>query len=283
MSWLQHSMQLEINKAYLLLPTAKDIWEAINKTYFKIGFASQVFQIKRYIINIRQGSLSATDFNNSLKGLLKELDLYQNVPQIPITPSNKMRSMLEMEWVFQFLLELNPQFNQVCGRVLGKDQPQIIDGQQNQRQWRFYNKLTLAISKPNQNARYNKKALDNDKLCCDYSNKPRHTRSICWKLHGKPQNLKKINNKEGNQPTKLGQANDKAVVEQKPQQQGFNRYDIARLKQLLNQLENSNANSSSNLGSCSRLNQVQRLQFLFKITPTLGSLIRMLQTISHYV
>ena len=40
MSWLLHSMQLEISKTYLLLPTARDIWDAVNKTYSKVGLTS---------------------------------------------------------------------------------------------------------------------------------------------------------------------------------------------------------------------------------------------------
>ena len=43
MSWLLHSMQPKISKTYLLPPTAKDIWEAVNKTYSKVGFTFQVF------------------------------------------------------------------------------------------------------------------------------------------------------------------------------------------------------------------------------------------------
>ena len=53
-------MQLEINKTYLLLLTAKDIWEAVSKTNSKVGFTSQVFQIKQQIMNIKQGTLRVT-------------------------------------------------------------------------------------------------------------------------------------------------------------------------------------------------------------------------------
>ena len=74
---------------------------------------------------------------------------------------------------------------------------------------------------------------------------------MCWKLQGKPQNLKQTGSKGGNQPTRLGQANHTAIVEERSAQLGFNKSDLENLKHLLNQLEDSNANPSSNSGSCS--------------------------------
>ena len=79
MSWLLHSMEPQIRKIYMLLSTAKEIWDAVNKTFSKVGFVTQIFQIKRQIYNTKQGSMSVTDYYNTLKGLLTELDLYQNV------------------------------------------------------------------------------------------------------------------------------------------------------------------------------------------------------------
>lgn len=32
-----------------------------------------------------------------------------------------MRDTREREWIFQFLLNLNPRFDQACGQMLGKD------------------------------------------------------------------------------------------------------------------------------------------------------------------
>ena len=79
MSWLLNSMKPQIKKTYILLPTAKEIWDAVNKTYSKVGFGTQIFQIKRQIYITKQGSMNVTDYYNTLKGLLTELDLYQNV------------------------------------------------------------------------------------------------------------------------------------------------------------------------------------------------------------
>lgn len=38
--WLLHCIQLEISKTYILLPTMRDIWDAVKKTYFS-DFSNQ--------------------------------------------------------------------------------------------------------------------------------------------------------------------------------------------------------------------------------------------------
>lgn len=43
-AWLLHTMQLEISKTYLLLLTTKDIQEALNETYSKVGFTPKLFR-----------------------------------------------------------------------------------------------------------------------------------------------------------------------------------------------------------------------------------------------
>ena len=61
-------------------------------------------------MNTKQGTLSVTQYYHSLKGLLIELNLYQNMEMESIADSKKM-DMFEMEWVLQFLLGLNPEFD----------------------------------------------------------------------------------------------------------------------------------------------------------------------------
>ena len=181
MSWLLNSMQPEIRKTYLLLPTARDIWEAVNKTYSKVGFTSQIFQIKPQIMNTKQGTPSVTEYYNSLKGLLMELDIYQNIEMESAADSKKLKDMLEMERVFQFLLGLNPEFDQACEKILGKDLFLDLDeafshihGEESRKEL-IGNKTencgslttensALAVAKQNQNASDNKKPVDKDKM-----------------------------------------------------------------------------------------------------------------------
>ncbi|RVW15067.1 hypothetical protein CK203_084809 [Vitis vinifera] len=54
-------------------------------------------------MNTKQGTSSVTEYYNSLKGLLMELDLYQNM-EMEFAADSKKMDMLEMGRVFRFLL-----------------------------------------------------------------------------------------------------------------------------------------------------------------------------------
>lgn len=46
MVWLVNSMDPEIGQTYLFLLTAKEMWDAINKTLSDLGNSTQVYEIK---------------------------------------------------------------------------------------------------------------------------------------------------------------------------------------------------------------------------------------------
>ena len=121
MALLLHSMEREISRTYLLLPTARDIWLAVQKAYFKVGFTSQIFQLKRHIDKFQQGPLSVTNYFTTLKGYFIELDLYQTIEMETLNDTTSVKNMFEKERVYKFLLGRNPEFEQVCDRVLGRE------------------------------------------------------------------------------------------------------------------------------------------------------------------
>ena len=44
--WLINSMDMDISRTYLFLPSAKELWEAVIETYYDHGNAAQCFEIK---------------------------------------------------------------------------------------------------------------------------------------------------------------------------------------------------------------------------------------------
>lgn len=74
-AWLVHSMIPSIGKAYLFLPTTKDIWEAIRKNYSDTKNFSQIFEIKTQLWQMKQGNREVTDYYMEMVTLWKELDL----------------------------------------------------------------------------------------------------------------------------------------------------------------------------------------------------------------
>ena len=91
------------------------------KTYSKVGVPSQIFELKQQIVNTEQGSSTVTEYYDILKGFLLKLDLYQNLEMETATDIKKLKEIMEQERVFQFLVGLNPKFDQASVQFLGKE------------------------------------------------------------------------------------------------------------------------------------------------------------------
>ena len=76
-AWLSNSMTPEISDTCMFLATAKDIWDAIQKTYSKARDVAQVYEVKMKTIATKQGSKTLTNNVNQLKTLWQELDHYR--------------------------------------------------------------------------------------------------------------------------------------------------------------------------------------------------------------
>ena len=79
MAWLINSMEAAIGQTYLFLPTAKDLWDAVQETYSDLGNAAQMFEIKTKLKDIKHGSYSVTQYYNILQNAWQELDLFSNM------------------------------------------------------------------------------------------------------------------------------------------------------------------------------------------------------------
>ncbi|RVW43722.1 hypothetical protein CK203_080482 [Vitis vinifera] len=79
---INNSMKPTIGKTYMFLPTTKDVWNAIRETYFNAENASQIFEIKTRLWQMKQGdrecALQEEDGEREglrvLVGLNRELD-----------------------------------------------------------------------------------------------------------------------------------------------------------------------------------------------------------------
>ncbi|KAL6311483.1 hypothetical protein AAG906_025584 [Vitis piasezkii] len=73
-------MKPAIGKTYMSLPTAKDVWDAIRETYSDAKNASQIFELKTRLWQMKQGDREVTEYYTEmlafefLAGLNRELD-----------------------------------------------------------------------------------------------------------------------------------------------------------------------------------------------------------------
>ncbi|KAL9419015.1 hypothetical protein AB3S75_036882 [Citrus x aurantiifolia] len=127
MSWLWNSMVPEISDTCMFLPTVKEIWEAVEKTYSKVSDAAQIYEIKTKIAATKQGGRSVTEYANLLKILWQEMDYYQCFQMKCSTDAALMKRFVEKERIYEFLAGLNGVFDPIRVQVLGNEDLPSLD------------------------------------------------------------------------------------------------------------------------------------------------------------
>ena len=119
MAWIINSMEPKISQPYLFYKIAREVWEAIQEIYSDLENIAQYFEIRAAIRNTKQGNLGVTEYYNNLVELWQEMDLFYDPSWKCANDSQKYRKMLEKERIFYFLQGLNPDLDEVRGRLLG--------------------------------------------------------------------------------------------------------------------------------------------------------------------
>ncbi|RVX16321.1 hypothetical protein CK203_014550 [Vitis vinifera] len=207
MAWLWNSMTPEISDTCMFLATAKDIWDAIQQTYSKARDAARVYEVKVKTIAAKQGSKTVTEYANQLKALWQELDHYRVIKTKCPEDAAILKDFIEQDRVYDFLVGLNPEFDQVRIQILGKQEVPcfnevvaLIRGEESRRsvmlEPQTLDRSTLVakteyseqgkINLPKHLGRDNQWKENKDNRWCTFCKKPRHTKEKCWKLNGKP-------------------------------------------------------------------------------------------------
>lgn len=202
MTWLVNSMEEEISSNYMCYHTAKELWDNVNQMYSDLGNQSQVYELTLKLGEARQGENNVTKYFNSLKSFWQDLDLFNHYEWKSVEDFNHYRKTVEDHRIFKFLAGLNVEFDEVRGRILGRQPlPSIsevfseVRREESRRQVMLVKKPMIptiensALAAGNVGGR-NRRSEDKPKVWCDHCNKSRHTRETCWKLHGKPANWK---------------------------------------------------------------------------------------------
>ena len=119
MAWLINSMEPKIGRTYLFYKTAKEVWESVQEMYSDLEDFSQCFEVRSAIRNTKQGMNSVTEYFNVLVGLWHEMDMFYAITWESPTDSTQYNKMIERERIFDFLYGLNPDLDEVRGRILG--------------------------------------------------------------------------------------------------------------------------------------------------------------------
>ncbi|GAV73753.1 LOW QUALITY PROTEIN: UBN2_3 domain-containing protein, partial [Cephalotus follicularis] len=187
MAWLINSMESHISRTYLFLRTAKAI-DSVIKNYSDLENASQVFEIKNKLKDLRQG------------------DLHYEADWKVLEGNQKFKKHLEKERLYEFLAGLNRELDEVRGRKLGyRPLPCIDDAfaevrrEASQRRVMLGEKKetpvicggnkpieTMALTVKNNSDRFNgeqKNSQKSGRPWYNHCNRVGHTRDTCWDIH----------------------------------------------------------------------------------------------------
>ncbi|KAH7688654.1 Retrotransposon gag domain-containing protein [Dioscorea alata] len=279
MAWLINSMEPQISRTYLFLRTAKAIWDAVNRNYSDLENASQVFEIKNKLKELRQGTMEVTEYYNELQILWQELDLHYEADWGDLDESLKFRRHLEKERLYEVLTGLNRDLDEVRSRILGRRPLPPIDEafaevcrEASRKRVMLGEKkdvapITVSGDRPIETSalavrsvpyRSNEDKRKGGRPWCNHCNRNGHTRDTCWDIHGKPTNWKPKGARETNR-AKVFKASIERKMEENQENDGvfLNKSLIEQLQNLLSQPKGSNSNAigSSSGGAISNFAQ----------------------------
>lgn len=103
MSWLLNSMEPKIAEIFSYSENSKELWKSIKDMYGDINNAARVFQLKKELAAVQQGSNSFVQHLGSLKAKWNELDNLRS----HTTDATILFKISEEEKIFQLLQVLD--------------------------------------------------------------------------------------------------------------------------------------------------------------------------------
>ncbi|KAL6323722.1 hypothetical protein AAG906_002190 [Vitis piasezkii] len=160
------------------------IWDAKN---------SMIFELTLKLGEIRQGEDNITKYFNYLKRIWQDLDLFNTYEWKSAEDGLHHKETMEDNRIFKFLAGLNVEFDEVRGRIIGR-QPLPSIGEVFSEVRREESKRNVMLGKKgpgvsiegsafvtmgggyNKAAAFQGKSDERPRVWCDFCNKPRHTR-----------------------------------------------------------------------------------------------------------
>ncbi|KAL6311931.1 hypothetical protein AAG906_013204 [Vitis piasezkii] len=221
-SWIINVVSREIADSLLYLDSACDIWRDLNDR-FNQGNGPRIFQIKKQLSALNQGSLDVNSYFTKLKILWDELREFQPVPVCHCGGLRVWTDYQHREYVLQFLMGLNDSYAQIRGQILMMDPLPAINKvfslviQEERHRTVGYSYSGSHNSDPmtfgsNSNAPTGSSGgskTRRDRITCSHCGFQGHTKDKCYKLVGYPPGWK-FKNKG---PNSSSMANNSEVLE----------------------------------------------------------------------
>lgn len=122
-SWLIDSMSPSLIRLFIRLQTAKEIWEAVAKTFYDGSDKTQLFELNRRSFTTRQNGRSLPAYYNELVSIFQEVDTRLTTQEEIVAQTVCLNKTMARLRVHIFLAGLDLEFNQARSEILMKDPP----------------------------------------------------------------------------------------------------------------------------------------------------------------
>ncbi|XP_019223932.1 PREDICTED: uncharacterized protein LOC109205653 [Nicotiana attenuata] len=116
-AWILNSLETEIRESVMYTESAQKLWKEIEQLYGKAN-GTKVFQIRKDLASISQGSSNIASYFSRIKKLWDELTYSITYPDCTCSCKEAFQKIEEEQKVHQFLMGLNETYTGVRRNIL---------------------------------------------------------------------------------------------------------------------------------------------------------------------
>ena len=126
--WLIDSMTPSLMERFIRLPTAKEIWDAVGRTFYDGADATCIFELNQRSFNTRQNGRPLATYYTELVAIFQEIDGRTASQATTVDDVLYHHSAMAQLRVHIFLSGLDPGFEHIRGEILRKDPKLDLEG-----------------------------------------------------------------------------------------------------------------------------------------------------------
>lgn len=204
-SWILNTVSVEICQSIMYMTSAVDIWNDLA-TRFSHTNVPKLFNLRKEIAYLNQGTLSVSAYFTKFRALNDELESLSELPKClcgkcSCAINKKLSDFTKSVLLSQFLMELNDQFTVIRGHILMISPPPTLSEaygillQEEQQREKvptvISENIAMAVKQYNDFGNRNSKSKKNQDssavVVCDFCQASGHTKDKCFCLHGYPE------------------------------------------------------------------------------------------------